>query len=92
MIPKNATYISNKLRAWATEAKVNKNLHFHVSRHSFATLALSSGADLYTVSKLLGHRNVTTTQVYATVLDQGRKKAVDSIPRILQENPQTCKS
>ena len=91
-IPKNATYISNKLRAWATEAKVNKNLHFHVSRHSFATLALSSGADLYTVSKLLGHRNVTTTQVYATVLDQGRKKAVDSIPRILQENPPSGKS
>lgn len=85
-LPKNQTFIEEKLRKWANDAGVRKRLHFHVSRHTFATLALSSGADLYTVSKLLGHRNVTTTQVYATVLDQGRKKAVDSIPRILVEN------
>lgn len=91
-LPKNQTFIEEKLRKWANDAGVRKRLHFHVSRHTFATLALSSGADLYTVSKLLGHRNVTTTQVYATVLDQGRKKAVESIPRILVESSQSDKS
>ena len=79
---------SRKLKEWANEAGITKNIHFHMSRHSFATLALSNGADLYTVSKLLGHREVTTTQVYAKVLDEGRKKAVDAIPDLLTEHNQ----
>jgi site-specific recombinase XerD len=53
-----------------------------MARHSFATIALANGADLYTVSKLLGHKEVTTTQIYAKVLDEGRKKAVEAIPDI----------
>lgn len=79
---------SRKLKEWANEAGITKNIHFHMSRHSFATLALSNGADLYTVSKLLGHREVTTTQIYAKVLDEGRKKAVDAIPDLLTEHNQ----
>lgn len=68
------------LKAWAAEAGIDKNVHFHMSRDTFATLALENGADLYTISKLLGHKSVQTTQIYAKVLDEGKKKAVDSIP------------
>lgn len=69
-----------KIRKWAAKAGITKHVSFHVARHTFATLALGNGADLFTVSKLLGHTKITTTQIYAKVLDEGRKKAVDAIP------------
>lgn len=70
------------LNAWAKEAGVNKHLHFHMSRHTFATLASTSGVDIFTVSKLLGHKDVKTTQIYAKVIDESRKKAVEAIPSL----------
>ena len=73
---------NRKIREWAKAAGITKRISFHVARHTFATLALGNGADLFTVSKLLGHTKITTTQIYAKVLDEGRKKAVDAIPDI----------
>lgn len=74
--------LSRHLKEWAIRSGLKKNVHFHMARHSFGTLALEHGADIYTVSKLMGHRSISTTQIYAKVLDAGRKKAVDAIPEI----------
>jgi integrase len=70
------------LKSWTKNAGINKNLTSHIARHTFATLALSSGADLYTVSKLLGHKDITTTQIYAKIIDRKKEEAVDMLPAL----------
>ncbi len=74
--------INDRIREWVKEAGINKHITFHCSRHTYATLLLTYGADLYTVSKLLGHTDVATTQIYAKVIDEKKRKAVDLIPSL----------
>ena len=69
---------------WRTAAGIDKHVTFHTARHSYATMALVAGADLYTVSKLLGHRSVTTTTVYAAVVDEKRDAAVDGVSHLFR--------
>ena len=71
------------LKAWVKRAKITKHVTFHASRHTFAVMMLGIGTDIYTVSKLLGHRELSTTQVYAKVLDKAKREAVDNIPDLL---------
>ena len=54
-------------------------LNIHCSRHTFATLQLAEGTDIYTVSKLLTHSNLATTQVYADVVDELKRDAAERI-------------
>jgi site-specific recombinase XerD len=70
------------LKRWAKRAGIEKNISFHVGRHTFATLTLTYGADLYTVSKLLGHTNIQTTQIYAEVIDATKRNAVNMLPKL----------
>lgn len=74
--------INLHIRNWADAAGIKKHLSFHTARHTFATMMLTLGADLYTVSKLLGHSNISTTQVYAKVLDKSKQDAVSRIPAL----------
>lgn len=71
-----------RLKVIIKKAGIDKNVTFHVARHTFATLTLTYGADLYTVSKLLGHANVKTTQIYAKIVDENKRKAVNLIPKL----------
>lgn len=57
---------------------------FHVARHTFATLMLTLDVDLYTTSKLLGHKNIATTQIYAKIIDQKKDDAVNRVDEIFK--------
>ena len=83
-LPVTAT-IEKTIAQWVHNAHITKHVTFHTARHSYATMALMAGADLYTISKLLGHRNIKTTTIYATVVDAERDKATDNISRLYQK-------
>ncbi|MDR0939590.1 MAG: site-specific integrase [Mediterranea sp.] len=69
-----------ELKRWCMKAGIMKEVTFHSGRHTFAVMMLDLGADIYTVSKLLGHKELQTTQVYAKVLDSKKQAAVNLIP------------
>lgn len=73
--------VNRHLKQWTKDAGINKNITFHVSRHTCATLLITYGADLYTTSKILGHASIQSTQVYARVIDEKKRAAVDMIPK-----------
>ena len=60
-------------------AGINKKVTFHTARHTFATMMLTLGADLYTTSKLLGHSDIKTTQIYAKIVDEKKREAVNLV-------------
>lgn len=70
---------NNYLVKWVKSAGIRKDITFHCFRHTYATLQLSSGTDIYTVSKLLGHKDIKTTQIYAKVIDQAKRAAATKI-------------
>ena len=79
---KYSTYMNVALQRWMMKAGITKNITFHCARHTYAILQLQHGADIYTVSKLLGHKNLKTTQIYADIVDQKRKEAVNRLNQI----------
>ena len=79
---------NTSLQRWCMDAGINKRITFHCGRHTFATMMLDLGTDIYTVSKLLGHKELTTTQIYAKVMDKNKQAAVSSIPDIYEPVPE----
>ena len=71
---------SLKLKVWMLQAGITKRITFHCARHTYATLQLTMGTDIYTLSKLLGHKVLTTTQIYGKIVDKKKVEAVNRIP------------
>lgn len=74
-----SAYYNKFLYQWIGAAGITKEITFHCFRHTFATLQLSEGTDIYTVSKMLGHRNIQTTQIYTKVVDKLKQEAASRI-------------
>lgn len=77
--------IGRPLSQWIEDSGIQKKISFHNFRHSYATLQLANGTDIYTVSKLLGHKNVSTTQIYTKVIDAKKVEAANRINIDLDE-------
>lgn len=69
----------DSLKRLGKKCGITKPLSWHCFRHSYATLQLAGGTDIYTVSKMLGHTNVKTTQIYTKVIDAKKEKAAETI-------------
>lgn len=54
-------------------------LSFHVARHSYASLLLENGVDIYTIKSLMGHTNVKTTQIYTHIVNEQKEKAANTL-------------
>ena len=76
---KYSSKTSIELCRWAIAAGVAKRITFHSARHTHATLLLSHGVDIYTVSKLLGHKHVVSTERYAHLIDRMKVDAISKL-------------
>ena len=81
-------YTHEPLKEWVKAAGITKHITFHCFRHTFATLQVNEGTDIYTVSHLLTHANVGTTQIYADIVDKSKREAVERIK--IMEEPKTA--
>ena len=80
------SWINRPVKKWIEAAGIKKHITFHCFRHSYATNQLTEGTDLYTVSKMLGHTNIRTTQIYAKVVDSKKEEAAQAIKLDLQSD------
>ena len=78
-LPNDLTNINKYIKQIAKQVGITKNISFHTSRHTFAVLLLSQGIDIYTVSKLLGHTDIKTTQIYADIVSESKLNAIEKI-------------
>ncbi|HWB26767.1 MAG TPA: site-specific integrase [Chitinophagaceae bacterium] len=74
-----SAWVNAHLLKWLKSAGITKQITFHCFRHTFATLQLTKGTDIYTVSKMLGHRELKTTQVYAKIINETKRAAANAI-------------
>lgn len=71
--------LNDNLRKWLAKAGIEKRVTFHNFRTSYAVAQLDAGADIYLISKMLGHKNVTTTEIYAKIVDSRKISTINNI-------------
>lgn len=79
---KYGAHFNAEILRWCMRAGITKHVTFHSARHTNAVLLLSNGADIYTVSKRLGHRELRTTEIYTKIIDAKMKEASNLIPNL----------
>lgn len=72
-----SSWISRPLKKCIAASGIKKHITFHCSRHTFATLQLENGTDIFVVKGMLGHTNVKTTQIYAHIVDKSKRNAAE---------------
>ena len=79
---KYGAHFNAEILRWCMRAGITKHITFHSARHTNAVLLLENGADIYTVSKRLGHKELRTTEIYAKIIDKKMKEAANIIPEL----------
>ncbi len=79
--------IQRPLKKWMAAAGISKHITFHSFRHAYANILLDNGADIYTVSKMLTHKSIRSTQVYVTIRESKKKEAAQKIELFLPGPP-----
>lgn len=82
-LPKTDDLFNRNLKRWASDAGIEKHLTSHTARHTFATMLITQGNDLYAVQHLLGHRDIRVTQIYAKLVESRKSTAIMSLPSIM---------
>ena len=80
-LSRHSSSVNRTLKKLINKTSIDKDVSFHTSRHTFATILISSGVNVFTVSKLLGHKDIESTLVYAKVISEEKEKAVNSMPK-----------
>lgn len=79
---KYSSYMNVALSQWVLRAGITKKITFHCARHTYATLQINLGTDILTLSKMLGHSAIKTTEIYAQIMDEKKRDAATRIPRL----------
>ena len=81
--PMSQTGVQSALRRVVRELQIQKSVHLHTLRHSYATHLLEAGVNLRLIQQYLGHRSLQTTMIYLHLTTQGQEQARDTINRLM---------
>jgi integrase/recombinase XerD len=75
-------YANEMLKIWIQMAGIDKKITFHCARHTYATMSLTYGIDIYTIKDCLGHSSVRITEEYVKLIDAKRDQEIDKLPKL----------